>query len=110
MIHLWFICVQTRFDVSGRRGEASDRDSAKSINETPRSLARSKEQTCRLDEEVSRQDEVARAMVTANSTIGSIGLKEQHEVSVESSRVALLTGNTTTSLSVTRSVLSRTLF
>jgi hypothetical protein len=102
VIQFWFVCVQTRFDVSGCRREVSDRDSAQSVDKTSHSL-RGEEQTRRLDEEVSRQDEVARAMVTADVSLDSIILHEQHAVSAESSsRVALLTGNTATSPSVTR--------
>jgi len=100
VIRLW--CVgQTRFDVSGCRREASDRDSAQSIDEISHSLVRGEGQTGRSEEKTSRQDEVARAMLTVGVTIGSIALKEQHGVSVESSRIPLLTGNESTSPPVT---------
>ncbi|KAI9463136.1 hypothetical protein HD554DRAFT_2124861 [Boletus coccyginus] len=78
--------------------EASHRDSAQSIDKTSHSLAWSDRQTGRTDEKTSRQDE---AMLTVGVTIGLIAVKEQHEVSVESPRIPLLTGNTSTSSPVT---------
>ena len=79
-----------------RSREASDGDSGQSIAETSHGLVWSgrEEKTSRADEKVSRQDEVAQVMVTANVTIGSTTSEQQHEHSDETSKVAMLSWNT----------------
>lgn len=86
------------FDNGKSRREVSGGDFGRSGDATSISRVRSAEHTCRPDEKISQQDEVASRMMTASVTVRSTALTEQDGGSTDSSREALFTSDTSTSL------------